>query len=87
MIVCEVSLLNFDNVRLYHVQLYIMCLIIFEKNAEIQDQYSLSLNRDRDRFQKYWAIILISRFRLVFLLSHCSVIILFNFRYACVGHI
>ena len=33
----------------------IMCLIIFEEKAEIQDQYPLSLNRDRDRLQKYWA--------------------------------
>ena len=32
----------------------IMCLIIFEEKAEIQDQY---LNRDRDRLQKYWAIV------------------------------
>ena len=35
--------------------MYIMCLIIFEEKAEIQDQYPLSLNRDRDRLQKYWA--------------------------------
>ena len=40
----EVSGLNFDNVCFYHVQLYIMCLIIFEEKAEIQDQYPLSLN-------------------------------------------
>ena len=32
--------------------MYIMCLIIFEEKAEIQDQYSLSLNRDRDRLQR-----------------------------------
>ena len=37
--------------------MHIMCLIIIEENAEIQDQYPLSLNRDRDRLQKYWAII------------------------------
>ena len=37
--------------------MYIMCLIIFEEKAEIQDQYPLSLNRDRDRLQKYWAIV------------------------------
>ena len=36
--------------------MYIMCLIIFEKKVEIQDQHHLSLNRDRDRLQKYWAI-------------------------------
>ena len=35
--------------------MYIMCLIIFEEKAEIQEQYSLSLNRDRDPLQKYWA--------------------------------
>ena len=32
-----------------------MCLIIFEEKSEIQDQHPLSLNRDRDRLQKYWA--------------------------------
>ena len=36
--------------------MYIMCLIIFEEKTEIQDQYPLSLNRDQDRLQKYWAI-------------------------------
>ena len=36
--------------------MHIMCLIIFEEKAEIQDQYPLSLNRDRDRLQQYWAI-------------------------------
>ena len=48
--------MNFDNLRLYHE--HYMCLIIFEEKAEIQDQYPLSLNRDRDRdhLQKYWAI-------------------------------
>ena len=35
--------------------MYIMCLIIFEEKAEIQDIYPLSLNRYRDRLQKYWA--------------------------------
>ena len=35
--------------------MHIMCLIIFEEKAEIQDQHPLSLNRDRDRLQKYWA--------------------------------
>ena len=35
--------------------MYIMCLIIFEENAEIQDQHPLSLNQDWDRLQKYWA--------------------------------
>ena len=35
--------------------MYIMGLIINEEKAEIQDQYPLSLNRDQDRFQKYWA--------------------------------
>ena len=33
----------------------IMCLIIYEEKAEIKDQHPLSLNRDRDRLQKYWA--------------------------------
>ena len=33
-----------------------MCLIIFEEKTRIQDQRHLSLNRDRDRLQKYWAI-------------------------------
>ena len=37
--------------------MYIMCLIIFLEKQELQDQYPLSLNRDRDRLQKYWAII------------------------------
>ena len=37
--------------------MHIICLIIFEEKAEIQDQYPLSLNRDRDRLQKYWAIV------------------------------
>ena len=40
---------------------YIMRLILFEEKAEIQDQYPLSLNRDQDRLQKYWAISLIWR--------------------------
>ena len=34
---------------LYVFIMYIMCLIIFEKKVEIQDQHHLSLNRDRDR--------------------------------------
>ena len=34
-----------------------MCLIIFEEKSEIQDQYHLSLNRDRDCLQKYWPIL------------------------------
>ena len=29
--------------------MHIMCLIIFEEEGEIQDQYPLTLNRDRDR--------------------------------------
>ena len=33
--------------------MHIMCLIVFEEKAKIQDQYLLSLNRDR--LQKYWA--------------------------------
>ena len=33
--------------------MHIMSFIIFE---EIKDQYPLSLNRDRDRLEKYWAI-------------------------------
>ena len=41
--------------------MHILCLIIFEEKAEIQDsQYPLSLNCDRDRtdrLQKYWAIV------------------------------
>ena len=37
--------------------MHIMYLIIFEEKAEIQDQYPLSLNRDRDHLQKYWAIV------------------------------
>ena len=32
-----------------------MRFIAFEEKAEIEDQYPLSLNRDRDRLQKYWA--------------------------------
>ena len=36
---------------------HIMCHIIFEEKADIQDLYPLSLNQDRDRLQKYWAII------------------------------
>ena len=35
-----------------HMKNATMCLIIFEEKAEIQDQYSLSLNRDRDRLQR-----------------------------------
>ena len=30
-----------------------MHIIIFEEEGEIQDQYPLTLNRDRDRLQKY----------------------------------
>ena len=40
---------------MYAFIMHIMCLIIFEEKAEIQDQHLLSLNRDRDRLQKYWA--------------------------------
>ena len=42
---------------MYVFIMHMMCLIIFEDKAEIQDQYPLSLNRDQDRLQKYWAII------------------------------
>ena len=35
--------------------MHIMYLFFFEEKAEIQDQHPLSLNRDRDRLQKYWA--------------------------------
>ena len=42
--------------------MYIMCLIIFEEKAEIQDQYPLSLNPvqkpddpESGSLQKYWA--------------------------------
>ena len=34
-----------------------MCLINFEEKAETQDQQPLSLNRDRNRLKKYWAIV------------------------------
>ena len=34
-------MIEFDNVRLI---MCIMCLIIFEEKAEVQDQYPLSLN-------------------------------------------
>ena len=37
--------------------MHIMCLITFEEKAEIQDQYPLSLNRDHDRLQNFWAIV------------------------------
>ena len=40
---------------MYVFIMHIMRLIIFEEKAEIQDHYPLSLNRDRDRLQKYWA--------------------------------
>ena len=40
---------------MYVFIMYIMCFIIFEEKPEIQDQYPLSLNRDWDRLQKYWA--------------------------------
>ena len=54
--------MNFDNVRLYHVQLYIMCLIIFEEKAEVQDQYTLSLKpvQKADDPKKYWTILISS---------------------------
>ena len=45
------------TLMIYVFIMYIMCLIIFGEKAEIQDQHPLSLNRDRDRFQKYWAIL------------------------------
>ena len=40
--------------------MYIMCLIIFEEKAEIQDQQPLSLNRERDHLQKYRANVALS---------------------------
>ena len=40
---------------MYIFMMYIMCFIIFEEKAEIQDQHPLSLNRDWDHLQKYWA--------------------------------
>ena len=47
---------------MYVFIMHIMSLIIFEEEAEKQGQYHLSLNRDRDRLQKYWAIDAISIF-------------------------
>ena len=43
-----------------------MCLIVFEEKAEIKDQHPLSLNWDRDRLQKYWAINAICIIKLTF---------------------
>ena len=45
---------------MYVFIMYIMCLIVFEEKAEIQEQHPLSLNRDRDRLQKYWALNLLN---------------------------
>ena len=63
--------------RMYVFVLYIMCLIIFEEKAEVQDQYILSLNLVQkandpilDRYRSIWPLITAFRVTILTTLAH-----------------